>query len=103
MQEPSVLYATTRKGLDLGLRASSKDILIKYPKLDICDSTSINSLAESIKKDHAGVDVLINNADVNLEHHDAPENKKRTLDTNYRGNLEVDFVLSISPCHAERS
>ncbi|KAI4286992.1 MAG: hypothetical protein L6R35_003749 [Caloplaca aegaea] len=88
-QEPMVLYATSRKGHDLGWRPASSKMSLKYPKLDIADPDSIKRLAKSIKADHANVDVLINNAGVNLDREYSPINVKATLDTNYRGTLNV--------------
>lgn len=64
-------------------------MLIKYPKLDICDSESIRSLAASIKEDHGSLDVLINNAGVHLDTEYSVPNVKLTLDINYRASLEV--------------
>ena len=84
-----MLYATSRKGLDLGIQPSSKEMRIKYPKVDIGDSASIRSLADSIKEDHGGLDVLINNAAVFLEDEYSRANVKQTLDVNYRASLEV--------------
>jgi carbonyl reductase 1 len=83
------LYATSRKGIDLGLKSSSSTIEIKYPQLDIADAASIQSLADTVESDHLGVDVLINNAGVNLDDAYSPINVKKTLDTNYRGTLKV--------------
>ncbi|KAL8977959.1 MAG: hypothetical protein Q9177_006525, partial [Variospora cf. flavescens] len=88
-QEPMVLYAASRKGHDLGWRPASSKMSLKYPKLDIADPDSIKRLAKSIKADHANVDVLINNAGVNLDREYSPINVKATLDTNYRGTLNV--------------
>lgn len=84
-----LLYATSRKGEDLGFKSSSSKIQIKYPSLDIANSNSINELAKAIKRDHDGLDVLINNAGANLDDQYSPENVKMTLDTNYRGTLKV--------------
>lgn len=64
-------------------------MLIKYPKLELCDSADIRSLADSIKKDHGGLDVLVNNAGIYLDNEYSPANAKRTLDVNYRASLEV--------------
>lgn len=91
-----MLYATTRNGLDLGIQPSSKKMLIKYPKLDIRDPASIRNLADSIKEDHGGLDVLINNAAVHLDLEYSPANVKKTLDINYRASLEVS-------CREEKS
>jgi len=83
-----VLYATSRKGEDLGL--SPKDHQAIYHPLDISSSQSINSLVKAIKDSkHAPVSVLINNAGVNLDDQFSPQNAKTTLDVNYRGTLNV--------------
>ena len=84
-----LIYATSRKGEDLGFKPSSSKTHIKYPKLDIANSSSIDELAKTIKKDHDGLDVLINNAGVNNDDKYSPGNVKITLDTNYRGTLHV--------------
>lgn len=86
---PLCLYATSRKGENLGFKPTSTETQIKYPKLDIADSKSIQNLALTIKREHDSLDVLINNAGVNLDFQYSLENVKTTLDTNYRGTLEV--------------
>ncbi|KAL8733889.1 MAG: hypothetical protein Q9166_001877 [cf. Caloplaca sp. 2 TL-2023] len=92
-KEPIVLYATSRKGQDLGLTPASSKTILKYLKLDIADRSSIDGFAQSIKKDHEQIDVLINNAGVNLDMEYSPANVKTTLDTNYRGTLNVGDEL----------
>ncbi len=87
-QGPFVLYATSRKGVDMAFK-TSPETKVRYPKLDIADSSSIQGLAKLIKEDHGDVDVLINNAGVNLDDEYSAENVKKTLDTNVRGTLEV--------------
>ncbi|KAL8995852.1 MAG: hypothetical protein Q9169_004504 [Polycauliona sp. 2 TL-2023] len=82
-----IVYSTSRKGLDLGFTSASSNTTFRYPKLDIADRSSIDSFAKMIQKDHANVDVLINNASVNLDLEYSPANVKTTLDTNYRGTL----------------
>ncbi|KAI4208456.1 MAG: hypothetical protein LQ348_000118 [Seirophora lacunosa] len=62
---------------------------LKYPKLDIADPDSIQRFAKSVEAEHASVDVLINNAGVNLDMQYSPVNVKTTLDTNYRGTLNM--------------
>ena len=84
-----ILYATSRKGLNLGIKAVSSDTQIKFSKLDITDIASIDSLASLIKEEHGGCDVLINNAGINIDDQYSPQNVKLTLDTNYRGTLHV--------------
>ena len=93
IQEPLVLYATSRKGVDLGIKSSSSNTQVKYPKLDIADQSSIQRLADLIKKEHNGCDVLINNAGINLDDDYSAENAKKTLNTNYRGTLHVSIVV----------
>ncbi|KAL8850625.1 MAG: hypothetical protein Q9221_004411 [Calogaya cf. arnoldii] len=88
-QEPIILYAASRKGQDLGLTPASSKTTLRYPKLDIADRSSIDSLAKTIQKEHEKVDVLINNAGVNLDLDYSPANVKATLDTNYRGTLNM--------------
>ncbi|KAL8814909.1 MAG: hypothetical protein Q9223_005912 [Gallowayella weberi] len=84
-----VLYAAARKGQNLDLTPASSQMTLKYPKLDIADRSSIDSFAKAIQKDHTKVDVLINNAGVNLDMEYSPANAKKTLDTNYRGTLNM--------------
>lgn len=86
---PSVtLYATSRAGEDLGLESSSKHE-IHYPSLDITSSNSISALVDEIKSLNQPLDILINNAGVNLDDQFSASNAKKTLDTNYRGTLSV--------------
>lgn len=87
-QEPFVLYATSRKGVDMAFKTSS-ETQVRYPKLDIADPSSIRGFAKAIKEDHGAVDVLINNAGVNLDDEYSAESVRKTLDTNVRGTLEV--------------
>ena len=84
-----MLYATSRKGQDLGFKPTSAKTQLRYPKLDIADPKSIGRLAKTIQQDHENADVLINNAGVNLDLEYSPANVKTTLDTNYRGTLNV--------------
>ncbi|CAO1597829.1 hypothetical protein XANCAGTX0491_001623 [Xanthoria calcicola] len=88
-QEPMVLYAASRKGQDLGFTPASSKTTLKYSKLDIADRSSIDTFAKVITRDHQHVDVLINNAGVNLDLQYSPANVKATLDTNYRGTLNM--------------
>ncbi|KAL8699826.1 MAG: hypothetical protein Q9224_001244 [Gallowayella concinna] len=89
IQEPMVLYAASRKGQDLDLRPASSRTTFKYPRLDIADRRSVDGFAKTIQKDHTNVDVLINNAGVNLDLEYSPANAKTTLDINYRGTLNM--------------
>ena len=66
-----------------------KDHEIIYKSLDISDSRSIASLKKTIQEAGEPVDVLINNAGVNLDDKFSVENAHKTLDVNYRGTLAV--------------
>lgn len=90
-----VLYATTRKGQDLGFKPTSSKLELRYPKLDISSRRSIQDFAKSIRTEHKNVDVLINNAGVNFDLEYSPENVKKTLDTNYRGTLNVGVTDNV--------
>lgn len=46
-------------------------------------------MAASIKEDHGSLNVLINNAGINLDTEYSEANAKLTLDINYRASLEV--------------
>lgn len=87
-----VLYATSRKGLDMGFNAAP-DTQVKYPKLDIADKESIRGFVQTVKNEHQTVDVLINNAGVNVDDEYSAENVKLTLDTNVRGTLQVRWGI----------
>jgi carbonyl reductase 1 len=70
---------------------TASDTQIRYPALDIADLGSIRNLAEAIHQDHGAIDVLINNAGVNLDNNYTPENVKATLDANVRGTRHMSF------------
>ena len=72
----------------MGFRTSSEK-QVKYPSLDIADKSSIESLVDTINKEHKAVDVLINNAGVYFEDKYNPQNVKTTFDVNVRGTLQV--------------
>lgn len=98
--KPVVLYACSRAGKDLGLKGK-----VEYPRLDITDKGQIQALVDQIKKDQGGVDILINNAGVNLDDNYSLETAKQTLETNYKGTLEVGSSpsdTSIGYARAER-
>lgn len=98
MDQPLKLFAASRRGEDIGLGSDN----IAYPKLDISSGESIKSFA-SVVSQEGPIDVLINNAGVNLDNDYGPENAKRTLDVNYRGTLEVmQFLHSICSMYADR-
>ena len=82
--------------MELGIDSPYPTTQIKYPQLDIADQSSIKSLVDLVKRDHGSLDVLINNAGVNLENDYSPLNVKKTLDTNYRGTLNVSSRCEIA-------
>jgi carbonyl reductase 1 len=93
--KPVVLYACSRAGKDLGLtgQGNSSDVKIVYPRLDITKSDQIGELVNKIKEEQGGVDVLINNAGVNLDNEYSLDTATQTLDTNYKGTLDVGFLF----------
>lgn len=74
---------------------TSPETQVRYPKLDIADPSSIQGLAKAIKENHGALDVLINNAGVNLDDEYSAESVRRTLDTNVRGTLQVSGYGSV--------
>lgn len=98
---PLKLFATTRKGEDLELigNAAEGGRQVLYPTLDISSRDSIRAFAGVVKQ-HGDVDVLINNAGVNLDGRYGYENARRTLEVNYEGTLEVGHVevIALVPC-----
>jgi len=98
---PLKLFATSRKGEDLGLTTSPPQQQVVYTKLDIADRESIRSFAADLKRQQARVDVLINNAGVNLEAEYGYENARRTLEVNYWGTVEVGCDCCILSIHVE--
>lgn len=82
------LYATSRAGSDLGLRTQDRQQVI-YESLDINSPDSIQNLVGKLKQTGKPIDVLINNASVNLDNHFSYDNAKTTLNVNYRGTLAM--------------
>lgn len=75
---------------------------MRYPRLDITDDESIQSLVELVKRQEGdGVDVVINNAGVNVDGKYSLENVKLTLKTNYEGTLKVRLPLMESGAQQE--
>ena len=91
---PLLVYAASRKGIPLDLKPAT-DVKVSYLKLDIADSRSIRALYETISQKHDSIDVLVNNAGVNLDDQYSPENVRATMNTNARGTLRVRFYQHI--------
>ena len=70
---------------------------VTYAKLDIADRSSVESFASTVKEKYGVVDVLINNAGVNLDDEYSAKNVKVTLDTNVRSTLQVSLYVFIGP------
>ncbi|KAM0797703.1 carbonyl reductase 1 [Usnea florida] len=87
-QDPLALYATSRQGVNMAFKTASRT-QVTYAKLDIADRSSVESLARTVKEKHGLVDVLINNAGVNLDNEYSAKNVKMTLDTNVRSTLQM--------------
>lgn len=90
--EPSIsplkLFAASRSGQDLGLQSNHATRSVIYPKLDISDHSSVTSLAQEVHQ-YGSVDVLINNAGINLDNEYGPQNARKTIDVNYRATLDM--------------
>ena len=92
LKQPMVIYAASRGGVDLDMEHSA-DVQIQYPRLDITDKQSIHDVVAEIKQKHGGVDVLINNAGLNITRPSSGlrefEDQKKIMDVNFRGTLEM--------------
>lgn len=62
-----------------------------YPKLDITDRTSVRGFAKEVTQ-YGSVDVLINNAGVNLDNEYSAANARKTMDVNYTAMLDVSII-----------
>lgn len=92
---PLLIYATSRSGKSLDI-AASNDNEIRYAPLDISDAGSVNQLVADLEH----VDILINNAGINLDSDYNFTNAKKTLDVNYLGTLRsCQAFLSIMPAN----
>ncbi|EME41099.1 hypothetical protein DOTSEDRAFT_74580 [Dothistroma septosporum NZE10] len=72
------------------------DTKISWHAVDISDKASISSFASGLKKSRPhGIDVLINNAGVNLDTHNPPglDISRRTLETNYYGTMAMTEAI----------
>lgn len=84
-----VIYATSRSGEDTGVEPVPPNE-IHYGKLDTTNKDSIKSLFDKVIKSHGAVDVLINNAAISDDDHEA-----LTLWNNYGGTRDMcDAFLS---------
>ncbi|KAK5137914.1 hypothetical protein LTR08_006683 [Meristemomyces frigidus] len=94
---PLKLFATSRSGQHLGLAsvAPAARAQVVYPQLDISRHDSIEAFAGLVREQAGSVDVLINNAGVNLDFGGeyGYENARRTLEVNYWGTVERESQM----------
>jgi carbonyl reductase 1 len=76
----------------LGLESTHATRSVIYPKLDITDRNSIKSFAKDVSQ-YGSVDVLINNAGINLDNEYSAANAQKTMDVNYTAMLDVSLRL----------
>jgi carbonyl reductase 1 len=80
---PLIIYATSRKGTAADAQTNHENE-IRYEKLDVLDKKSIlDFLRLAVKKDRA-IDILINNAGINLNQGETLTEAQKTIDMNYR-------------------
>lgn len=96
LQRPLIIYATSRSGIDSGIRTSSLNQVL-YRKLDITDRASIHTFFESALKEHGAIDVLVNNAAVTNDHQETPELAAQTVWTNYGGARDLCEAFLAQP------
>lgn len=89
---PLKLFAASRKGEQLSFDSTDSSHAIEYPKLDVSSPDSVHAFIDTLGS-HGQVDVLINNAGVNLDAQYGPETAKQTLDVNFRGTQRVCLPL----------
>lgn len=65
--EPITLLATSRGGVDLHLKPVNAKTSVTYPELDITDQSSVDRLKSLVEEKYGHIDVIINNAGVNIE------------------------------------
>jgi carbonyl reductase 1 len=95
---PLKLFATTRSGQDLGLESNHATRSVIYPKLDISDRSSVRDFAKEVTQ-YGSVDVLINNAGINVDNEYSAANAKKTMEVNYTAMLDVSAIASFSHEH----
>ncbi|CAG4934745.1 unnamed protein product [Colias eurytheme] len=87
-----VVYLTSRdvnRGQEAVKVLEKENLHPKYHQLDVSNEESVKAFAEYIKKEHNGLDILINNAGLLDPDYLRPnyEDAKRVIDTNYFGVL----------------
>ena len=87
LDRPLIIYATSRAGNGNSDIKPQHDNEIRYEKLDVSDKKAIlNFLRMAVKQDpgSSAIDILINNAGVNMNQDEDLEKATTTIDVNYR-------------------
>lgn len=93
-----IVYLTARddaRGLDAVKKLENLGLKPRFHFLDVSDKNSIKNFADYIKKEHGGIDVLVNNAAI-LEWNEvypSYEAAKRNIDVNYRSLLNIELFM----------
>lgn len=90
--KPLLILACARRPLTSSSFKTSPDAKVEWHKLDIGNKESISDFAETVKKTCPdGVDVLINNAGVNVDPTEGHgvEQAKTTIGVNYEGTASM--------------
>ena len=87
-----VIYATSRKGEDVGIASRFPNTRVKYSKLDISSIESIRTLASEIKDEHGHLDILVNNGAFHPGRQTTIDGAKKALEVNYKGTLDVSIA-----------
>jgi len=84
-----VLYAASRAGA-VPEYTTPTTVDVRPAQLSLTDTSSIESLVATIKAEHGGCDIVINNAGVYYYRENITAQQRRdTFDANYRGTLRV--------------
>ena len=84
---PLIIYATSRAGQTKGFDASTSTKHgneVRYEKLDISNQPSIKAFVNKVTEAGETVDILINNAGINLNKNETYSDAQQTIDVNYR-------------------
>ena len=76
------------KGEQAAAELRAQGLSVLHRDLDVASDESARALAEALKAEHGGVDVLVNNAGIAMDGFNA-EVARNTIETNYFGALRV--------------
>lgn len=75
---------------------NKKTVQLRPAKLSLTDNASIAAISTTIREEHSGCDMLINNAGVYyFRENITADERKETIDVNYCGTLRVCNIPSI--------